>query len=903
MTNLVRLAGQSGRSRVVALLVLCSLAAYHNSFSNSFHYDDSHSLVDNYHIRSLANTPGFFSDPGMFSAMPGSRMYRPVLLVSYAINYAMGEYDVLGYHVVNFLLHVVNAWLVWELARHFLTPVRRRRPGGGGDWVAVLAALVFCLHPILSEPVNYISSRSSLLATACYLGALLAVVATTRRQRAGWMSHAAVCLLFVLALLSKSIAITLPLVVAAYLIVSGRRHSWSVLVGPSALGLAYALGTRAIIGRALFQPVRGVAEQAATQIKAVAFYLHTVSMPVRLSVEPQFSVAAGLWTVPTACAAALALSLAFAIWRGLLRGPQLELRSALPSPGVGGERPAVRRGGTPGHVPVALELALGACWMAVTLLPSSVVPLNVLVNEHRLYLPMAGGAVVLAVLVDQCRQHAGKIGLACLLLLAALTVQRNQDWQDEETLWGDAVQKGPAMARPYVNLGKAYLGQGRYVEAIETSRKALAIKARLERAHYNIGTAYLHMRRYPEAIASYERALEIRPNLMQALNNMGNAYTEQAEHAKAITYYHRALSVADHPAIHHNLGKVFLETGRFDSAAICFRQALTGDPDKRESHEGLAKTYRSQDRLQSAVQVLENALGRWPEDPSLLLLLGDTQASLGSDDEAAATYRRAGQSLVSARLRLGQEARKRLDWGRARRHYEAALSSSPDDARVHNAMGEVHFAEGRTAQALESYRRAAELDPDLAPAYTNIGLAYLKHGGVLEAIAALERSADLDPERSVTWALLARAYAGNKQPVEAMRGLERAIELAPGHADYHCDLAILYTEAGSAAQAEQAYLAAIKRDPSHTKALYNLGSLWLEQKRYAEAAEVLQRALELDEERPEAYINLANAHLNLGHTRAAIDAYEAYLERSTPQDPLRPKVLGQVRLLRERLED
>jgi len=411
------------------------------------------------------------------------------------------------------------------------------------------------------------------------------------------------------------------------------------------------------------------------------------------------------------------------------------------------------------------------------------------------------------------------------------------------------------------------------------------------------------MRRYPEAIASYERALEIRPKLMEALNNMGNAYKELGESASAIGFYHRALSVARHPAIYHNLGSVFLAAARLDSAVAYFRQAIAGDPDKRESHEGLAKAYRSQDRLQSAATVLETALGRWPEDGSLLLLLGDTHASLGRDDAAVAAYRRARLSPAAARLRLADAARERGDWERARRHYEAGLSSHPDDARLHNALGEALFHEGRTREALDSYRRAAELDPGLAAAYTNIGLAYLTHGGRLEAIAALERSADIDPDRAVTWGLLARAYVRNERPDEAMRALERAIDLSPERAEYHYDLGILYAEAGSVAQAEKAYLAAVERDPTHSHVHYNLGSLWLEQGRFAPAARMLQRALELDPERPEVYINLASAHLNLGDTPAAIAAYESYLEHSPPESPHRDKVLNQLRLLREHLED
>ena len=109
-----------------------------------------------------------------------------------------------------------------------------------------------------------------------------------------------------------------------------------------------------------------------------------------------------------------------------------------------------------------------------------------------------------------------------LLLLMALTVQRNAVWRDEVTLWRDAVAKGGHMARPHVNLGKALLQQGELEEAIAVSHKALAIEPQLERAHYNIGTAYLRQERHELAKAHLRRALEIRPDMLPALNNLGN---------------------------------------------------------------------------------------------------------------------------------------------------------------------------------------------------------------------------------------------------------------------------------------------------------------------------------------------------------------------------------------------
>ena len=99
------------------LIILAGLVSFHNIFGNSFHYDDGHSIVDNENIRELGNIPIFFIDPGNFSAIQGAEMYRPLLLCTYALNYAIGGYETTGYHSVNLVIHIVNALLVFGLAR------------------------------------------------------------------------------------------------------------------------------------------------------------------------------------------------------------------------------------------------------------------------------------------------------------------------------------------------------------------------------------------------------------------------------------------------------------------------------------------------------------------------------------------------------------------------------------------------------------------------------------------------------------------------------------------------------------------------------------------------------------------------------------------------------------------
>ena len=105
-----------GRFPAIALIVVLGIAAYFNSLDNGFHYDDEHSILENHHVRSLLNLPAFFLDPGTFSGLPQARMYRPVLLVTYALNYAVGGYEPFGYHLVNLFLHLLNVLLGWRLA-------------------------------------------------------------------------------------------------------------------------------------------------------------------------------------------------------------------------------------------------------------------------------------------------------------------------------------------------------------------------------------------------------------------------------------------------------------------------------------------------------------------------------------------------------------------------------------------------------------------------------------------------------------------------------------------------------------------------------------------------------------------------------------------------------------------
>jgi len=741
------------RRTPLALIALGGLLVFANTLDNSFHYDDTHSIVDNPHLKSLANLPRFFWDPGTFSAMPEARMYRPLLLCTYAFNYALGGHVVWGYHLVNLALHLANVWLVWLLGCRLV---------GRGAW---LGALLFLIHPVVSEPVNYISNRSGLLASFFFLLGLwwvVRVAAGEGGRRPGlWLT-----LCFAAGVASKEIAFTFPLAAALYLWLLAPARPWRLLAGPAGLMALYLVGTRAIIGKAVGEPVRDLSTQWATQAKAAVFYLWTLVEPVHLSVEPQFAAASGWGEGPVGLALVLLASAGVVLWRG-------------------GNRLALCCAG----------------WAALALLPTSLVPLNVLVNENRLYLPLAGLCLGLGGLCPWLPQ--GRVWLLGLLPLVGLCLGRNAVWQDEVSLWSDAVRKGPGMARAHVNLGKAYLESEQYQEAIDSSRRALDLNPGLDRAHYNIGMAYQHLDRPEEAVASYQRALELRPDLLEARNNLGNVYLVQGRTQDALGEYRRALALQPHPQVYHNLGKAHLNAGQRDSAVAAFAQAIALDPDNPEPYRGLVKALR--ERPEEALKVAEEAQKRWPGERDFKLLQGEVLSGLGRQEEARLAYAQAGGDEAEVELRLGDEARRQGRWPQAQAHYERALQGGRETGLVHNALGECLAAQGRAAEALAAFRRAAQLQPQLGAAYANIGRLNLKANKPLEAEAALERAVELEPGQAVFWGLLGAARAGAERFGPAVEAYQQVLRLQPDNAQVWRDQGTALLRLGRAAEGLVSY--------------------------------------------------------------------------------------------------
>ncbi len=597
------------RSRHLGLLVLLvPVLVYLNSFGNPFHYDDRHAIVDNPHIRSLAELPAFFVDPSLFSANPEYAMYRPLLLCTFALNHALSGYEVWSYHLVNLALHLWAVWLVFRIGQLLL---------GDRAW-AGMAALVFGVHPVNSEAVNYISSRSEVLAGACFLAALLCFL---QRRGALWVSGA-----FLAGLLSKSTAVVLPAALVLHqLIVPGRplrgeKRLYAVL---TALALAYMLGVWRALSKAVGSPVRSYAEQWWSQVKAVVFYLKLLVWPSGLNVDHQFQVSDSLLDPFAASAFALILSLVFLALYHRRRHP----------------------------LPLFL-LLLGLLALA----PASLVPLNVLVNEHRLYLTSAAFALALGYAAGQLAQRgwAGAVGWAGVVVVAGLggaTLVRNQVWSSELSLWGDAAAKGPDMARPRFLLAEAQASAGDTTAAIQTMEAGLQRDAGFLVGYIRLGKWWWERGHLDNAVAAYERGLraptregpEAQAQRAGLWAGLGELRALAADWPASLRAYQQALVLAPEQSdLCNNTGNVLQVLGRFTEALALHQRALQLNPlDPRtwvtlgSAHHGLGDLGQARRAFARAVE-LEPGYGMaWSNLAVVEQQLGDGVAAAAARQRAA----------------------------------------------------------------------------------------------------------------------------------------------------------------------------------------------------------------------------------------------------------------------------
>jgi Flp pilus assembly protein TadD len=551
-----------GRLAGGCLVAGLALLAYSNAFDAPFVFDDLHSIVGNPAIRLASPSVSELARAAFESPLP-----RPVAYLSFALNYALGGYEVRGYHVVNLAVHVGCALLAWALAGRLLArePLRRGFPIAPA---ALFAACLFAVHPVQTQAVTYVVQRMTSLAALFYLASFLLYLvgrdATARARRAWLWSAALAC--WLLALGTKEIAVTLPLVLFLHewYFERGLSLAWLRRSAPLAAALALALAAAALLhlgAHPLDRLLAGYAdyefgprERLLTQARVVVFYLGLLAFPhpSRLNLLHDFAPSRSL-VDPASTALSLALLAALAAGAALL----------------------ARR-----------ERLLSFCvaWFFVhQLVESTFVPLE-MAYEHRLYLPVFGFALLVADLLFRAAplRLATALAAALVALLGAWTHARNATWRDAVELWSDVVAKSPESARPRINLGTLLVLEGRHAEAVEQLAQAVRLAPRDANAHNNLGQALTRSGRLAAAKARFAEAVALDPANASARFNLALALEQEGRPEQARPHFAEALrldpSYARFALEAYQRAAAHARSGRFAAAVEEYGLALRMRP-------------------------------------------------------------------------------------------------------------------------------------------------------------------------------------------------------------------------------------------------------------------------------------------------------------------------------------
>lgn len=674
---------------VVALAVI---AVYGRSIHNPFIFDDETTILTNSSITSLSPLVGAAEHPGPLNPpadMPTSG--RPLVNLSFAVNYAMGALNPAGYRIVNIAFHVLNSLLLLTIANRTLQlTCFADRFTTTSRWFALAVAAIWALHPLQTESVAYVTQRTELMVGFFYLATLYCSLRywscappqmtesdrTTSQQNSSffprrflWLALAALACAGGMA--SKEVMVSAPVVVLLFdrAFVAGSfknalRRSWPLAL---ALACTWLLLFALNIGSPRSQSAGFHLDIAATswwltQTKVLLLYLKLTAWPSPLLIHyelPLLTTLSDAWMYVVPACALVAGSL-FLLWRNHPAG-------------------------------------FLAAWFFAILAPTFVVPIvTETAAERRMYLPLAALVCLLVVgvfalfnnLLESRNPTAAntstvrsvrKSAFASFLLIAvacgAASASHLNLYSSESNLWRQVLSYYPEDFTAHCNLGRLLIDSNHIPEAIAELEKSVAIKPTFYLGFNNLGVAMIHARRFPEAEGYLKDAIYLCPNYAQAYQNLGNAYLKMGRHAEAIAQLEKSLQLKPNDAeAHNNLGVALAESNQLSAAVEQFRIAAQLNPIDPKAHVNLAQTLP--DLNQSAQAIAE---------------------------------------------------------------YQAAIRLQPARSDLHSELGILLGKAGRNQKAIEEFERALQIDPHFAQAYINLAMVLALANQPAEAIAASER--------------------------------------------------------------------------------------------------------------------------------------------------------------------
>jgi len=594
MTSHKGVSGLLSRYETLFLLSLALLVIliYANTLGSPFVFDSRNNIESNPHIRISKINLNDLAE----AAFKSNAKQRPLSNISFALNYYLHGYNVVGFHVVNMLIHISTGFLLYLFIKSTLcTPALRSRYGNY-LWISFFTAAVWMVHPLQTQSVSYIVQRMNSLCAMFYILSILlyARFRLSGQQRHKWWLFSGCILAGVLALASKQIAATLPVFIIAYewyffrdLKLKWLKNQIPLLTGCLLLAAVIVLallGSNPLDG--LLEGYKGrdftLTQRLLTEARVVIFYLSQLLWPhpSRLNLDHDFALSNSLMDPMTTFFSIFAIAALIGLAVVMARKQRL--------------------------------LSFCIIWFFGNLvIESSIVSLEI-IFEHRVYLPSMTFSLIIVLAVYRWVKPTWlQAVLLCAMVTfgAVWTYERNAVYSDRITFWQDCVDKSPRKARPYNNLGVALADQGYHDQAIKKYQKALQIDPLYQDPVANIGLSLAEQGKMEESISQFLKALEINPKDYKTLNNLGASLIVVGRDTEAIQSLSEALTLDPYYAqAHNNIGVALQRQGRVDEAIDHFSSAVQLDPDYIQAYNSLGIILANQGRYEEAIEQFSAAL-------------------------------------------------------------------------------------------------------------------------------------------------------------------------------------------------------------------------------------------------------------------------------------------------------
>ena len=562
----------------IFVILIAGIIAYSNSFDCSLHFDDANVFDSSVTVDSASISDWIRLFPS-----------RPLGILTFAVDYKIHGLDVWGYHLVNLIIHLINAFFVWWLTWLTLsTPaIKNTEISRHKTTIAFLTGLLFVTHPLAAQSVTYIAQRFASLATLFYLLSLILFVhgklwPGNKNIPLFLFGGSIVCA--TLGMLTKEIVFTLPFAIVLYDYCFLKAVPWKLEKKDNGLIISFIilvififLFFRNSSFFTLFDPVPpdqvqgysysiSMKEYFLTQFSVILTYIRLFFLPVNQNLDYDYQMSTGFFHLKTFFSFSLLLGI-------LAAGVVLFKKYRL--------------------------ISFGIFWFFLTLsVESSIIPISQnVIFEHRTYLPSFGFFLALTCAFFYFfKERYLKVAVIIILMIAfintILTYQRNKIWKSEYTLWNDCVNKSPNKARVNNNFGLALYTEGRNEEAIEHYNKAIRITPTYAGIYCNKGNGYNKLGQYQLAIENYTEAIRLRPDFADFYYNRGTAYGKHGQYKIAIDDFNKAIGLKPtYTKAYNNRGIAYGELGQYQLAIENYNKAISLKPDYADAYNNRANIY------------------------------------------------------------------------------------------------------------------------------------------------------------------------------------------------------------------------------------------------------------------------------------------------------------------------